>query len=262
MNIVVLIKQVPGTDNVKLDPKTGVMIRSGRDTIINPLDENALEEAIRIKNSREGVKVTAVSMGPESAVKALKEAVAMGADAGVLISGRAFAGSDTIATAKALAAVIKKLSPVDLVICGERATDGETGQTGAMIANYLDFPVQTYVSAVEAKEDRVMVKRTVEGGFERVEVSYPVLLTVNKDINEPGFPTLKGKLKAKQVDISIWSSEELDLDKSELGLQGSPTRVVKVFSPKLSRDTILYQADGTSKPVDELMKFLNAKEVL
>lgn len=262
MNIVVLIKQVPGTDNVKLDPETGVMIRSGKDTIINPLDENALEEAIRIKNSHPNVKVTAVSMGPESAIKALKEAVAMGADAGVLISGRAFAGSDTIATAKALSATIKKLGPVDLVICGERATDGETGQTGAMIANYLDIPVQTYVSSVEIQQAGVVVKRTVEGGFERVEVPFPVLITVNKDINEPGFPTLAGKLRAKQVEITIWRPEELGLDKSELGLVGSPTRVVKVFSPKLARDTILHKADGTTGPVDELMKFLAAKEVL
>lgn len=262
MNIVVLIKQVPGTDNVKLDPVTGVMIRSGKDTIINPLDENALEEAIRIKNTYPDVKVTAVSMGPESAVKALKEAVAMGADAGVLISGRAFAGSDTIATAKALAAIIKKLDPVDLVICGERATDGETGQTGAMIANYLDIPVQTYVSGVEVKGDGVVVKRTVEGGFEQVEVPFPVLLTVNKDINEPGFPTLNGKMRAKQIDISIWRPEELGLEKEEMGLNGSPTRVVKVFSPKLSRDTILHKADGTNGPVAEMIKFLAAKEVL
>ena len=262
MNIVVLIKQVPGTDNVKLDPETGVMIRSGKDTIINPLDENALEEAIRIKNSRTDVKVTAVSMGPESAVKALKEAIAMGADSAVLISGRAFAGSDTIATAKALAATIKKIGPVDLVICGERATDGETGQTGAMIANYLEIPTQTYVSGVEVQDASVVVTRTVEGGFEKVEVPFPVLVTVNRDINEPGFPTLTGKLKAKEVEVVIWRPEELGLDKSEMGLLGSPTRVVKVFSPKLSRDTILYKADGTTGPVDELMKFLTAKEAL
>ncbi|AEF95062.1 Electron transfer flavoprotein alpha/beta-subunit [Desulfotomaculum nigrificans CO-1-SRB] len=262
MNIVVLIKQVPGTDNVKMDPETGVMIRSGKDTIINPLDENALAEAVRIKNSRDDVKLTAISMGPESAMKALKEAVAMGADAGVLLSGRAFAGSDTIATAKALAAAIKKLGPVDLVICGERATDGETGQTGAMIANNLDIPVQTYVSALEVKEDGVVVKRTVEGGFERVEVPFPVLVTVNKDINEPGFPTLNGKLRAKQVTIPVWGPEELGVDKSELGLGGSPTRVVKVFSPKLSRDTIMKKADGSTKPVDELIKFLTEKEAL
>ncbi|SHE72106.1 electron transfer flavoprotein subunit beta/FixA family protein [Desulforamulus putei] len=262
MNIVVLIKQVPGTDNVKMDPETGVMIRSGKDTIINPLDENALAEAVRIKNSRDDVKLTAISMGPESAMKALKEAVAMGADAGILLSGRVFAGSDTIATGRALSAAIKKLGQVDLIICGERATDGETGQTGAMIAEFLDIPVQTYVSALEVKDNSVIVKRTVEGGFEYVEVPFPVLVTVNKDINEPGFPTLDGKLKAKQVEIPVWGNEELGLDKSVLGLGGSPTRVVKVFSPKLSRDTIMRKADGTTGPVDELIQFLTGKEVL
>ncbi|GAB6157162.1 electron transfer flavoprotein subunit beta/FixA family protein [Desulfotomaculum varum] len=262
MNIVVLIKQVPGTDNVKMDPETGVMIRSGKDTIINPLDENALAEAVRIKNYRTDVKLTAISMGPESAMKALKEAVAMGADEAVLLSGRVFAGSDTIATGRALAAAIKKLGQVDLILCGERATDGETGQTGAMIAEFLDIPVQTYVSAIEVKDDCVVVKRTVEGGFEYVEVPFPALITVNKDINEPGFPTLAGKLKAKQVKIPVWGNEELGLDKSLLGLGGSPTRVVKVFSPKLSRNTIMRKADGTAGPVDELVQFLVGKEVL
>lgn len=262
MNIVVLVKQVPGTDNVKMDPKTGVMIRGASNTIINPLDENALEEAIRIKNSHEGVTVTAVSMGPASATKALKEAIAMGADRGFLISGRAFAGSDTIATAKALGAAIKKQGPVDLVICGERATDGETGQTGAMIANYLGIPVQTYVSGIEVNDQGVVVKRTVEGGFEKVEVPFPMMATVNKDINEPGFPTLSGKLKAKEVPITVWTDEDLGIDKSELGLGGSPTRVVKVFSPKLSRDTIMKNSDGTTKPVEDLVSFLVSKEAL
>lgn len=262
MNIVVLIKQVPGTDNVKMDPVTGVMIRSGKDTIINPLDENALAEAIRIKTAKDNVKVTAISMGPESAARALREAIAMGADEAVLLSGRVFAGSDTVATGKALAAAIKKVGPVDLVICGERATDGETGQTGAMIANYLDIPIQTYVSALEVKENSVIAKRTVEGGFEQVEVTYPVMITVNKDINEPGFPTLTGKLKAKQIEIPIWANEELGLEKQELGLSGSPTKVVKVFSPKLSRDTRLINSDGTTAPVNELIKFLSEKEVL
>jgi electron transfer flavoprotein beta subunit len=262
LNIVVLVKQVPGTENVKMDPVTGVMVRTGKDTIINPLDENALAEAIRIKQSLPDVKITAVSMGPESAIRALKEAIALGADAGVLISGREFAGSDTIATAKALAAAIKKLDTVDLVICGERATDGETGQTGAMIAHYLDIPVQTYVSGIEVKEDSVIVKRTVEGGFEYVAVTYPAMATVNKDLNEIGFPTLQGKLKAKAVDITVWGAADLGLERGELGLPGSPTKVVKVFSPKLSRDTIMRKANGTAQPVEELVKFLVGKEAI
>lgn len=262
MHIVVFVKQVPGTDNVKMDPETGVMIRTGKDVVINPLDENALTEAIKIKNSRNDVKVTAISMGPQSAEKAIKEAIAMGADAGILVSGREFAGSDTIATAKALAAAVRKAGDVDLILCGERATDGETGQTAVMVANYLDIPGETYVSAIDVKDDSVVVKRTVERGFEMVEIPFPVLVSVNKDINEIGMPTLGGKLKAKSVPITTYDAAALGIEKAEVGLNGSPTRVVKVFSPKLSRDTIMKKADGTTKPVDELVKFLISKECI
>lgn len=262
MHIVVFVKQVPGTDNVKMDPETGVMIRTGKDVIINPLDENALSEAIKIKNSRNDVKVTAISMGPQSAEKALKEAIAMGADAGILVSGREFAGSDTIATAKALAAAVKKAGKVDLILCGERATDGETGQTAVMVANDLNIPGETYVSAIEVKDNSVIIKRTVERGFEKVEIPYPVLVSVNKDINEVGMPTLNGKLKAKTVPVSAFDAEGLGIEKTEVGLNGSPTRVVKVFSPKLSRDTIMKRADGTTKPVEELVEFLISKECI
>jgi electron transfer flavoprotein beta subunit len=262
VHIVVFVKQVPGTDNVKMDPETGVMIRTGKDVIINPLDENALTEAIKIKNSRKDVKVTAISMGPQAAEKALKEAIAMGADAGILVSGREFAGSDTIATAKSLAAAVKKAGQVDLILCGERATDGETGQTAVMVANDLDIPGETYVSAIEVKDNSVIINRTVERGFEKVEIPYPVLVSVNKDINEVGMPTLSGKLKAKTVPISAFDAAGLGIEKTEVGLNGSPTRVVKVFSPKLSRDTILKQADGTTKPVEELVNFLISKECI
>jgi len=262
LKIIVLVKQVPGTDSVKLDPITGVMVRTGKDTIINPLDENALAEAIRIKNTYPDVTITAVSMGPVSAMKAIKEAIAMGADDGVLVSGREFAGSDTIATAKVIAAAIQKTGKFDLILCGERATDGETGQTAAMIAHYLTIPAQTYVSQLEVLADGVIVKRTVESGFERVQVDFPLLVSVNKDISDTGFPTLSGKLRAKQVEVPMWGNTELGFDKCELGLTGSPTRVVKIFSPKLSRDTIMAKANGSMQPVNELMAFLMQKDVI
>jgi len=262
LKIIVLVKQVPGTDSVKLDPITGVMVRTGKDVIINPLDENGLAEAIRIKSTHPDVTITVVSMGPPSAMKAIKEAIATGADDGVLISGREFAGSDTIATAKVIAAGIKKTGPFDMIICGERATDGETGQTAAMIAHYLNIPAQTYVSAIEVIEDGVIVKRTVESGFERVQVPFPVLVSVNKDISDTGFPTLSGKLRAKKVQVPMWANAELGIDATELGLTGSPTRVVKIFSPKLSRDTIMAKANGTTKPIDDLLSFLVQKDVL
>lgn len=262
MHIVVFVKQVPGTDNVKMDPETGVMIRTGKDVVINPLDENALTEAIRIKNSRNDVKVTAISMGPPAAERALKEAIAMGADAGILVSGREFGGSDTIATGKALAAAVKKAGAFDLILCGERATDGETGQTAVMVANYLDIPGETYVSALKVRDDGVVIKRTVERGFELLEVPFPVLVSVNKDINEIGMPTLKGKLRAKTVPVSVFDAAGLGVDSTAVGLNGSPTRVVKVFSPKLARDTIMKKADGTAQPVRELVNFLISKECI
>lgn len=263
MHIVVLVKQVPGTDNVKMDPETGVMIRGKAGNIINPLDENAIEEAIKIKSSREGVKVTAVTMGPPTAIKAVKEAIAIGADAGILLSDRAFAGADTIATAKVLAAGIRKLdTPVDLILCGERATDGETGQTAAMVAEELGIPVTTYVSKVDLTDNGVIFERTVEGGFEKVEVTFPAMGTVVKGLNEPGFPTLNGKLKAKATEVPVYGPNDIDVPANELGLKGSPTRVVKIFSPKLSRDTVMHTDKGDGKAIEELMKFLTAKEAL
>lgn len=262
MNIVVFIKQVPGTDNVKMDPDSGTMIRTGKDNIINPLDENALEEAILIKRMCSGSKVTAVSMGPANAMKAVREAIAMGADDGVLLSGRCFAGSDTIATAKALTAAAKKIGRTDLIICGERATDGETGQTGAMISSLLDIPIVSYVSKLEIEGNEVVATRIVEGGYEVVAVPFPVLVTVVKDINQPGFPTLEGKIRARKADIQVWTNEDLGIGNDELGLQGSPTRVVKVFSPKLSRDTKLFKQDGRGIAVRELMQFMAARDCI
>ncbi|HHW44949.1 MAG TPA: electron transfer flavoprotein subunit beta/FixA family protein [Desulfotomaculum sp.] len=262
MRIVVLVKQVPGTDNVKMDPETGTMIRTARGNVINPLDENALEEAMRLKQAMEGVTVTAVSMGPPMAIKAVKEAIAMGADGGVLLSDRALAGSDTIATARALASAIKQLGDVDLILCGERATDGETGQTGPMVASMLDVPVQTYVQKLTVENGSMIVERIVEGGFEKVKVKLPALVTVVKGINQPGFPTLAGKLRAKEVPVPVWGPAELGVAPEEVGLKGSPTRVVKIFSPKLSRETIMHQYKPGGRAVEELIQFLAGREII
>ncbi|MCG8400694.1 MAG: electron transfer flavoprotein subunit beta/FixA family protein [Firmicutes bacterium] len=262
MKIVVLIKQVPGTDNVKMNPETGTMVRTGRDNVINPLDENALEAALRIKARHPGTVITAVSMGPPSARKALKEAVALGADNGVLLSAKAFAGSDTIVTARVLAAAVRKLGEADLILCGERATDGETGQTGPMVAEMLDIPLVSYVKHMDVGEKGVLAERIVEDGFELVEVPFPCLINVVKDINEPGFPSLRGKVRARDVDLPAWGPEELGLTAEETGLTGSPTRVVKIFTPKLSRDTQFYKHDGSGKAIGALLRFLGEKEVL
>ncbi|OAT82276.1 electron transfer flavoprotein subunit beta/FixA family protein [Desulfotomaculum copahuensis] len=262
MHIVVLVKQVPATDNVRLDPEKGIMIRGAKDNIINPLDENAVAEAVRIKALLPEATVTALAMGPEAAREVLREAAARGADRGVLLSGRAYAGADTIATSRALAAAIKKLSPVDLVLAGERATDGETGQTGPMVAARLDMPVVTYVRKVDWQDGVLQVERIVEDGYEQVEVTPPALLTVVKDINKPRPPSLKRRLKALKMEVPVWGPEDLALAANELGLKGSPTRVVKVFSPRLVRQTRMFGENETTSAIDELLRQLTARNVV
>lgn len=262
MHIVVLVKQVPATDNVRLDPETGSMIRGGKDNVINPLDEHAVAEAVRLKGLAAGAKVTAITMGPEAAREVLREALARGADQAILLSGRAYAGADTIATSRALAAAIRKLAPVDLVLAGERATDGETGQTGPMVGARLEMPVVTYVRRVDWRDGSLQAERIVEDGFEQVEVSLPALLTVIRDINTPQAPSLQRRLKALKIDPPVWGPEELSLSPDQLGLKGSPTRVVKVFSPKLTRQTNMFGPRETAKGMEELLRQLSFRSVI
>ncbi len=267
MSIYVLLKQVPGTSDVKMDEETGTMIRTEHKNIINPLDENALSEAIRIKGAKPEVKVTAISMGPPHAQKALREAIALGADEAVLMSHRGFSGSDTLATSKALAKALMtlaggRLGKDDLVLCGERATDGETGQVGPMVSAILDVPVVTYVRKIVLKDHYIEAERVVEEGLELIRTSLPAVVTVVKDINQPGFPTLSGKLRAKSKEIPILTPLDLGLSQEDVGLQGSPTRVVKVFRPRLSRDTIMQKQDSSCVAVDSLMSFLEERGII
>ncbi len=235
MHIVIPIKQVPETDQVHMDPETGTMIRRGLAAIINPLDLYALETALQIKDET-GAKLTAISMGPLLAEKALKEALALGCDRGVLISDRKFSGSDTWATSYTLSKAIERLQPVDLVICGERATDGDTGQVGPGIASFLDLPLATYVDRLLGfEEGGLRLRRMVENGSEILWTSLPAVLTVVKDIAHPRFPTLRQKLDARKASIDQWGADLLDVDKTQIGLKGSPTRVVKIQKSKLNR---------------------------
>lgn len=235
MQIIVPIKQVPETGNVKMDPATGTMIRTGVEAIVNPLDLYAIEAALRLRDVAGG-RVTTISMGPPAAEKALKEAIAMGCDDGVLLSHRKFAGADTWATAYTLAQAIKKIGAVDLVLCGERATDGDTGQVGPGIAAFLDLPLATYVSRIaDVDDDGLRLNRLVEGGIEVLWASLPAVLTVVKEIAVPRLPTLRGKQRARQTTLPVWGPDELAVDVEKIGLSGSPTRVVKIDKPKVSR---------------------------
>ena len=234
MHAIVCIKQVPDTTDVKVNPETGTLIREGVPSIVNPFDTYAVEEALRLKE-KFGGKVTVISMGPPQAKEALKEAVAMGADQAILLSDRAFAGSDTWATAYTLAHAIKKIGDYDVILCGKQAIDGDTGQVGPGVARQLDIEQLTYVFKIQDIDfaaKRVKVERLLEEGREVVETSLPALLTVVKDINQPRYPTIMGIRRATRAEIPTWTAADLaDTKPDLLGLKGSPTQVVKVFNP-------------------------------
>ncbi|MDD5680143.1 MAG: electron transfer flavoprotein subunit beta/FixA family protein [Candidatus Omnitrophica bacterium] len=231
MNIIVCIKQVPDTTDVKIDPATNTLIREGVASVINPFDTYAIEEAVRLKE-KFGGKVIILTMGPPQAQQALKEAIAVGADEAILLSDRAFAGSDTLATSYALASGIKKIGSFDIILCGKQASDGDTAQVGPGISTHLDVPQVTYVKKIEEiNGNTAKVERMVEEGFEIIEVPLPCLMTVVKEINEPRLPSLKGKMKATKAVITSWTAKDLGLDPARVGLSGSPTKVVKIFTP-------------------------------
>lgn len=225
MNIVVCLKQVPDTTAVKIDPKTGTLIRDGVPSIINPEDKHALEAALEIKD-KHGAHITIVSMGPMQAQNALREALCMGADEAILISDRAFAGSDTLATSKTLAGAIRKLK-YDIIFAGRQAIDGDTAQVGPEIAEHLNIPQVTYVQGIEVKENGLIINRALEDGYELIEVKTPVLLTAIKELNEPRYMNVRNIFAKADKEVTIWTADDLDVDKAELGLKGSPTKVKK-----------------------------------
>ena len=231
MNIIVCIKQVPETTEVRINPETNTLIREGVKAIINPFDVYAIEEGVRLKE-RFGGKVTILTMGPPQADAALREAISVGADEGILVSDRAFAGSDTLATSYTLAGAIRKIGEFDLILCGKQASDGDTAQVGPGISAHLDIPQVTYVKKIEEVKDKIMrVERMLEEGYEVIETPLPALLTVVKEINTPRLPSLKGLIKSKSAAIISWTQKDLNLDPQQIGLCGSPTQVVKIFTP-------------------------------
>lgn len=277
MNIVIPIKQVPETSNVKMDEETGTMKRDGVESIINPLDLYAIETGIQLKEEYGG-KITVITMGPPGADKALKEAIAMGCDDGVLLSGREFAGSDTWATSYALSEAIREIGDYDLILAGERATDGDTGQVGPGIASWLDLTLSTYTSKVvdvnlvdeevdytSTEQDSIIVERMVEDGYEKLQLPLPALLTVVKEISFPRLPTLRGKQRSRKMEIPQWNLENIDLNEDFLGLQGSPTRVVNIDHPKVTRGgtVIDVREDGkVEAAVAKLIDHLKSKELV
>ena len=231
MNIVVCIKQVPDSAEVRINPETNTLIRDGVPTIINPYDMHAIEAGLQIKEMTKG-KVTVITMGPPQAESALREAISMGADDAVLLSDRAFAGSDTWATAFTISRAIAKIG-ADIIICGKQAIDGDTAQVGPEMAEFLDIPHIAYVRKIEdIKPDSIKVQRMMDEGYDIVESSLPVLLTVVKELNQPRLPSLKGKMAAKKAEIKKLGHKELEIDEKDTGLKGSPTQVKNIFAPE------------------------------
>lgn len=249
MHFVVCLKQVPDSSEVRIDPKTNTLMREGVPSIINPYDAHALEEAIRLKE-KVGGKVTIISMGPPQAKEALKKAMSFGADRAILLSDRAFAGSDSLATAYILTRAIQKLQesePVDLVLAGKEAIDGDTAQTGPGIATRLNFPQLTYVIKVtNIDEKSITVQRKLESGREVVQAQLPTLLTVEKELNDLRYASLPNMMKAAAYEPEVWDSKSIEFDATQMGLKGSPTSVSRIFAPpaRTGGDKI----DGTKDP--------------
>lgn len=232
MNIIVCVKQVPDAKDVRLDPKTNTLAREGVHSIMNPYDQHAVEEAVRIKELLGG-EVTVLTMGPPQAEAVLRQAISCGADNGVLVSDRAFAGADTWATSYTLGKAIASLGSFDLVLCGKQAIDGDTAQVGPGLAMRLGVPYITCVQKVrDANATGLVVERMMDDGYDVIKVEYPVLLTVVKDVNEPRVPSLKGTMKAKKAVIKTMSAADIEAETALIGLSGSPTKVVKVFPPE------------------------------
>jgi electron transfer flavoprotein beta subunit len=255
VNIVVCIKQVPGTTDIKINPQTNTLVREGVESIINPFDTYALEEGVCLKE-RFGGKVTVITMGPPQADAALREAISLGADEAVLLSDRAFAGSDTWATSYVLSKAVAKIADYDVVICGRQTLDGDTGQVGPGLSEMLDIPFVAYVSKVEeVGEGHMRVQRMVEEGYETIEMDLPAVITVVKEINVPRVPSLRGTMKSKSAEIPVWTAADIGVEEDKAGIAGSPTRVVKVFFPKREHRSEMLQG-GIEEQLEQLVERL------
>lgn len=256
MKLIVCVKQVPNTTEIKIDPVTNTLIREGVESILNPFDTYAIEEAVRLKEHHGGT-VTVISMGPPQVEATLREAVSLGADEIILLSDRKFAGADTWATSLTLAAAIRKFGEYDLILTGQQAIDGDTAQVGPGIAAHLDVPQTCFVRKVESMTGcHITVQRLMEDGYDTVQMKLPAVISVVKEINTPRLPSLRGKKNAKSVEMKVWNAEDLQLDEAEIGLNGSPTQVMNIFSPKHEKLTDKFDGDP-DKAVEIIVKQLH-----
>ncbi len=243
MKILVYVKQVPDTDDVKLDPRTGNLMRDGVQSVINPFDANGVETALQLKE-KYGGSVVAISMGPPQADDVLKKALAMGCDESVLLSDRALGGADTLATGYPLAKAAAKIGDYDLIICGRHATDAETAQTGPIIAAFLDIPQVTLVDRVSIEDGCAICRRMLPDRYETVKVKLPALITVCSEINSPRYPTPLNIMKALKKPRVVWNAKDLGCQEDLIGAAGSPSSNKKIFEPpKRMAETKYFSGD-------------------
>jgi len=262
MHIIVCVKQVPDTTNVRINPETNTLMREGVESIMNPFDEYALEEALKQKDAH-GARVTVISMGPPQAEVVLREAMARGADDAVLLTDRAFAGADTLATSYAIAQAIKKINAKpDLVLFGKQAIDGDTAQVGPGVSEFLDFPLVTYVKSITIREGTFTVETQMDEGVDVIEGRMPAVMTVVKEASTPRFASLSGWMAAKKTAIPRWGAKDVGAAAAMCGLDGSPTKVVKIFAPPTKTGGT--RMDGREEPsaaVEAILKALQDKGV-
>lgn len=267
MEILVCVKQVPDTAEVKIDPVKHTVIRAGVPNIFNPFDQNALEAALQLKDNQ-GAKVTLLCMGPPQAKDVLREGLAMGADDAYLLSDPKVGGSDTLATGYALSQAIKKLAAdkgieqFDIILCGKQAIDGDTAQVGSQIASELGIAQITYAAKLDVEGDTVTVKQQNEEGYYVTEAKFPVLVTAVYELNDPRFPTIRGTMKAKRREIPTLTAADIDIDLARVGLKGSPTKVRKIFTPPQRSGGLVINEEDPQVAVDQLMEKLTAAKVI
>lgn len=253
MRVIVCIKQVPNTNEVKINKETGTLIREGVPSIINPDDKNAIEEALRLKDENPDLEVLVLCMGPPQAEHALREALAMGADKGILLGDRSFAGSDTWATATILATAVNKIGDYDIVFCGRQAIDGDTAQVGPQVAERLGIPQITYVQKLQVEGNHVIVQRMIEDGYYVLKSQMPVMLTAIKELNKPRYPQMLGIIHAysSEANLEYWSAEKINVDYSQIGVKNSPTNVFRSFVPvrEFKGETL----EGSNREISETL---------
>lgn len=267
MLVVACVKQVPDTTQVRVDPKTGTLIREGVPFIMNPYDAHALEESLRLKD-KYGFRVAVISMGPPNTEVTLRKALALGADEALLLSDRAFGGADTLATTRVLSEAISRLAQKEelaLVICGRQTIDGDTAQVGPGIATRLGYAQLTLVDRIEnvdVKARKVRVRRKLEGRYEIVEALLPAMVSVLREINQPRYPTVPARLIAQDAMITLWDNKEMKLPEGSIGLKGSPTQVRKIFSPERTKGEMLGNGGSPDEIADLLVEKLLEKNLI